>query len=404
MTIPSFLLAALVVITAVPALYLLVTTIASFFFRKEEPANNRFLNIGVLIPAHNEGIAVRNTVESVLRCDYPANRLEVFVIADNCDDDTAYHARNVGAAVFERTDADNRGKGQALNWFLRNHADSYRATDAITIIDADVTPHVGYLREISASLSIPDVMIVQGYNGVNNPSAGWRPALVDAAFNVFNHLRLAGSSILTGSASLKGNGMAFRTPVLERYGWPCHSIVEDLEFTLRLLEDNMAIRYNPDAIVTSEMVTSANHATSQRSRWEGGRFSLVRSMSGRLLRLFARTGNPKFLHAWADLAIPPLGLLVMLFVPGTLAAILLGGAWGWIGVGYWLTVILYLLSGQIQRKASLSTWLSLLTAPAYVLWKIPIYLNMLMGKKARGWVRTTRESLQDTKKHHHDIN
>jgi cellulose synthase/poly-beta-1,6-N-acetylglucosamine synthase-like glycosyltransferase len=395
MTIPSIFLVALIIITAVPSLYLLITTIASFFFKKAEPATNRFLNIGVLIPAHNEGIAVRETIENVLRCDYPANRFEIFVIADNCDDDTADHARNAGSTVFERSDTDNRGKGQALDWFLRNHSSRYRTTDAITIIDADVTPDVNYLREISASLSIPAVSVVQGYNGVNNPSAGWRPALVDAAFNVFNHLRLAGSFILSGSAALKGNGMAFRTPVLERYGWPCHSIVEDLEFTLRLLQDGTAVYYNPDAIVTSEMVTKGSHASSQRARWEGGRFGLVKSMSMPLLRLFTKTGNPKFLHAWADLAIPPLGLLVLLFIPGTLAAILLSGLWIWIGAAYWLIVIFYLLSAQIQRKAPFSTWVSLLAAPIYILWKIPIYLKMIIGKQGKGWVRTTRETLHN---------
>ncbi len=56
MTIPSILLVALIIITAVPSLYLLITTIASFFFRKAAPATNRFLNIGVLIPAHNEAL------------------------------------------------------------------------------------------------------------------------------------------------------------------------------------------------------------------------------------------------------------------------------------------------------------------------------------------------------------
>jgi cellulose synthase/poly-beta-1,6-N-acetylglucosamine synthase-like glycosyltransferase len=391
----------LVLLTAVPALYLLVTTGASFFFRKEKPEANRFLNIGVLIPAHNEGEAVKTTIENVFRCDYPANRFEIFVIADNCNDDTAEHARNAGATVFERFDTINRGKGQALDWFLKNHGANYHATDAITIIDADVTPDIDYLREISASLSIPGVTVVQGYNGVNNPSAGWRPALIDAAFNVFNHLRLAGSSILTGSAALKGNGMAFSTPILERYGWPCHSIVEDLEFTLRLLQDGIAVHYNPDAIVSSEMVTKGKHAASQRSRWEGGRFALVKSMTGPLVRLFANTGNPKFLCAWADLAIPPLGLLVLLFIPGTIAGILLGKPWAWISAAYWLVILSYLLSAQIQRKAPLSTWLSLLAAPVYVLWKIPIYLKMLIGKQGKGWVRTTREALQNKEQPNH---
>ena len=393
MTSPSLLLEILMLLMAIPALYLLANTVASFFFRKEEPSSNRFLNIGVLIPAHNEGKAVKDTVENVFRCDYPANRLEIFVIADNCDDDTSEHAHHAGATVFERFDSINRGKGQALDWFLKNNHESYRTMDAITIIDADVTPDINYLREISASLSITGIDIVQAYNGVNNPQAGWRPALVDAAFNVFNHLRLAGAFTLSGSAMLKGNGMAFRTPVLERYGWPCHSIVEDLEFTLRLLEDNLPIHFNPDAIVRSEMVTKGKNAKSQRNRWESGRFELVKSWSGNLLKHFITTGNAKFLYAWADLALPPLALLVLIFIPATISGMFLGGAWAWIGASYWIITLLYLISGQIQRKAPLSTWLSLLVAPVYILWKIPIYLKMLIGRDRSAWVRTARETV-----------
>ncbi|TNJ37001.1 glycosyltransferase family 2 protein [Prosthecochloris vibrioformis] len=395
MTISSFFLITLVLLTAVPALYLLVNTVASFFFRKEKPDTNHFLNIGVLIPAHNEGESVKKTIESVYNCDYPANRFEVFVIADNCTDGTAAYASAAGATVLERSDTTKRGKGQALDWFLTLHKDHYSNLDAITVIDADVTPDINYLREISASFSVPGITVVQGYNGVNNPSAGWRPALVDAAFNVFNHLRLAASSILTGSASLKGNGMAFRTSLLQHYGWPCHSIVEDLEFTLRLLQDDTSVHYNPDAIITSEMVTKSKHATSQRSRWEGGRFALVKSMTGPLLRQFFTTGQSKFLYAWADLALPPLGLLVLLFIPGTIAGILLGKFWVWVSASYWMITLLYLIAGQIQRKAPLATWLSLFAAPVYVLWKIPIYLKMAVGKQRKDWVRTTRETLEN---------
>ncbi|ANT64914.1 glycosyltransferase family 2 protein [Prosthecochloris sp. CIB 2401] len=395
MTSIAVILVALVILTSIPALYLLVSTMASFFFRKHKPDTNHFLNIGVLIPAHNEGASVKKTIESVLRCDYPANRFEVFVIADNCSDDTAAYARSAGATVFERFDPDNRGKGQALDWFLKRHKDRYSNLDAMTIIDADVTPDINYLREISASFSVPGTRVVQGYNGVNNPSAGWRPALIDAAFNVFNHLRLAASSVLTGSASLKGNGMAFKISVLEQYGWPCHSIVEDLEFTLRLLQDGIPVEYNPDAVITSEMVTTSKNATSQRSRWEGGRFGLVKSMTAPLLRQFISTGRIKFLYAWADLALPPLGLLVLLFIPGTIAGILLGKFWVWVSASYWMITLWYFIAGQIQRKAPLATWLSLFAAPLYVLWKIPIYLKMAVRKKGEEWVRTTREPLEN---------
>ena len=389
----------LLMVLALPAGYLLLSTIAAYFFRKEESAKNRFLNIGVLISAHNEEESIARTVEGVLACDYPINRFEVYVIADNCNDRTAEIAREAGALAFERTDTQNRGKGQALDWFLKKHREIYRHTDAITIIDADVSPERNYLREISLSISQPVVQVVQAYNGVSNPEAGWRPALVDAAFNVFNHLRMAGSAHLSGTAVLKGNGMAFRTGVLEHYGWPCHSIVEDMEFTLQLLQDDIEVHYNPDAIIRSEMVTSAKSAKSQRNRWEGGRFMLVKNMSLPLLKLYFATRDSRYLYALAELATPPLSLLVMLFALATaMALLLLKAGWLMLAASFWVILLFYVVSGQIQRHAPLSTWLYLCAAPLYILWKIPLYLGMMIRKKSTTWVRTARESTESSTK------
>jgi cellulose synthase/poly-beta-1,6-N-acetylglucosamine synthase-like glycosyltransferase len=382
----------LIVLLSLPAAYLLAITIASYLFRKNDSAGNSLLKICVLIPAHNEEEGIRRTIRSVLACDYPADRYAINVIADNCTDRTAEAARSEGANVAERTDPIRRGKGQALDWFLKERKASYINTDIITIIDADVTPDRNYLREISATFNQPGTLAAQAYNGVSNPQAGWRPGLIDAAFNVFNHLRMAGSCRLSGTCVLRGNGMIFSTSLLERTGWPCHSIVEDVEFSLRLLQEDISVHYNPDAVIRSEMVTSGKNASSQRSRWEGGRFTLVRNMTAPLLKLFVQTGRIRYLLALAELATPPLSILVMLFVLLTGASILLLNVpWVLATSSWWAILVFYVVSGQIQRKAPLSTWLVLAAAPLYILWKIPLYAAMLIRKKSSAWVRTTRE-------------
>ena len=383
----------LLIILSLPAGYLLLCTIAAYLFKKEVAAENRFLHICVLIPAHNEEEGIIRTIESVRACDYPVNLFTVYVIADNCTDRTAEKARSAGALTFERFDNVNRGKGQALDWFLKNHVEKYSKTDIISIIDADVSPDKNYLREISVSLSNSKIQVVQAFNSVSNPKDGWRPALSDAAFNVFCHLRMAGSARLAGTAVLKGNGMAFKTELLKKYGWPCHSVVEDMEFTLHLLVDGITVSYNPDAVIRSEMVTSGKSATSQRRRWEGGRFMLVRKMTLPLLKLYAATGQTRYLYALAELATPPLSLLIMLFSLASAGALmLLEGAWLILAASFWLILVFYVISGQIQRQAQLSTWLYLATAPLYILWKIPIYAGMMLKKKSTAWVRTAREA------------
>ena len=388
--------ALLVVLLSLPAAYLLIVTIAAYLFRKEARAANRMLEIGVLIPAHNEETGIAHTIESIKAGDYPAEKTTIFVIADNCDDNTAEVARSAGATVVGRFDTEHRGKGQALDWFLREHKELYTGVDVITIIDADVRAERDYLFEVSLSFSQPGIQVLQGYNGVSNPEAGWRPGLLDAAFNIFNHLRMAGPFQLSETCVLKGNGMAFDRFLIEDTGWPCHSIVEDMEFSLLLLMEEISVHYNPDAIVRSEMVTSGQNASSQRKRWESGRFNLVATMAPRLLGLFFRTGQIRYLIAFAELAVPPLTLLTLLFAVATLLALFtLHGAWPLITAAWWAILLFYVISGQIQRGASLYTWRVLLAAPFYILWKIPLYLTMAIRKKSDAWVRTKRESTRN---------
>jgi len=390
--IPAILVALLVILLFIPALYLFLSTLAAYRFRKKYPAANRLLDIGVLIPAHNEEEGIVRTIESIKAGNYPAEHISIFVIADNCTDRTAEMARKAGVTVTERTDPVNRGKGQALDWFLRQQRELYANVEVITVIDADVQADRNYLREISLSFSQPGIEALQAYNGVSNPQSGWRPGLLDAAFNVFNHLRMAGSFMLSGTCVLKGNGMAFDKNLIEKTGWPCHSVVEDMEFSLMLLQKGISVFYNPDAVIRSEMVTSGKNASSQRSRWEGGRFTLVKKMALPLLRQFFHSHDTRYLVAFAELAIPPLSLLALLFALISVAtAALLPASWLVPIACLWAILVFYVISGQIQRKAPLSTWLLLAASPFYILWKIPLYAAMLLRKKSDSWVRTARE-------------
>ena len=166
-----------------------------------------------------------------------------------------------------------------------------------------------------------------------------------------------------------------------------------MEFTLRLLVDGITVAYNPDAVIRSEMVTSGKSATSQRSRWESGRFMLVNKMTVPLLKLFLTTGNTRHIYALAELATPPLSLLVMLFSLATAGAfLLLKSSWLILAISFWMILVFYVISGQIQRHAPLSTWLYLAAAPLYILWKIPLYAGMMLKKQSSTWVRTTRET------------
>ena len=120
----------------------------------------------ILIPAHNEEQVLGKTLAALKKLDYPKDRHQVVVIADNCTDETARVARENGCICFERTDLRNRGKGQALSWAF-DQLDSM-IFDAIIVLDADcfIDPHA--LKVFGWYLD-HGWMVLQSRNAASNP-------------------------------------------------------------------------------------------------------------------------------------------------------------------------------------------------------------------------------------------
>ena len=77
--------------------------------------NHKFMAI---IPAHNEEAVIGNLISSLKNQDYSKEFYDIYVVADNCDDNTAMIAEDLGAIVYKRFDDSEKTKGAALRWFL----------------------------------------------------------------------------------------------------------------------------------------------------------------------------------------------------------------------------------------------------------------------------------------------
>lgn len=388
----NILLSILILYVTGTTLYLAIVTLAAYAFKKKTGVSELDINIAVVIPAHNEALQIHTTIKSVLDTRYSEKRRSIFVIADNCTDQTAEIAGNAGATVIERFDEEKRGKGQALDWFFQKQIGQYQDFDAIAIIDADTLCHPDFLSEISASLSHPEVKAVQGYYGVSNPKDNWRTALSSAALNVFHHVRPAGRNRINASAGLKGNGMAFNTDILKTYGWPAYSIVEDIEFSMLLLKNDILVHYNPDAIVFGEMATDKKQAETQRKRWEGGRFQILRKYASQFIGLWISRRRVRYLDGFLELVTPPLSLLVMGQVLAFAISAFLYPQFLFPSSCLIAGTVFYVFSGLILKRAPLYVWCCLLSAPFFILWKIPIYLKIVKKRDENVWERTKRQA------------
>jgi cellulose synthase/poly-beta-1,6-N-acetylglucosamine synthase-like glycosyltransferase len=380
------------------AAYILLITMAAFLYRKPAMADDPLPRIAVFVPAHNEEMQIAETVRVILGSDYPAGHRDVIVISDNSTDDTAARARDAGAVVFERRDPVNPGKGQAMDWLLHSQRELLSTYDIFAVVDADTSVAPDFLREMAVMMRRDGVDVVQGAHGVSNPSVNWRTALTTAGFAMVNHLRPMGRTALGCSTELNGNGMAFRARLLLDRGWTAHSVVEDIEMSLQLLLDGTMVRFNPDAKVWAEMAASRQQAGPQRRRWEGGRFEIMRMFLPRLIGRFFGTGRVRYLDAFMGLLIPPLSLLVLLQLACLFVAAMLFPAWLPAVLACMGITALHVFAALFVVRAPAKVWLYLAAAPAFLLWKLPIYGGLLMRPRQKQWVRTERNAEAQAKK------
>ena len=144
----EFLISLLSLYLLITILYLLTIAVLSYFIKEKKPCENKPNNtFAILVPAHNESLLISFLCKSLLQIDYPKDKYTVFVIADNCNDDTASKSTQFPVTVLERYDPHNSGKGQALAWALQkidlNHY------NAVLIVDADNYVDSGILIELT---------------------------------------------------------------------------------------------------------------------------------------------------------------------------------------------------------------------------------------------------------------
>ena len=102
---------ALIWIITIFWLYQIVVSMCSLVKLKDKPLlTNKKHKFMAIIPAHNEESVVANLVESLKNQEYPKELLDIYVIADNCTDNTVKIARKAGATVLERYEDDPEKK------------------------------------------------------------------------------------------------------------------------------------------------------------------------------------------------------------------------------------------------------------------------------------------------------
>lgn len=272
---------ALVTLANLAQLLLFLTGIFYFvlslrgFFKNRKPVPDGILRrFAVLLPACNEEKVIRFSIDSLIKMAYPADKFEIFVVADHCTDGTADAARALGVRVLEHSGPDKKsGKGRALKWAGEQllAAGQY---DALVYFDADSLAHPEFLSVMNAYLAAGEGA-VQGRQLAKNTDT-WLARSLAAGHIVSNRFFQKPKYALGLSANLHGKGMCFSASVAEKYPWDETCLTEDIEMQMRLIRAGVRIAWAEDAIVYDEEPGDIGQYIKRTVRWTRGSLDTAR--------------------------------------------------------------------------------------------------------------------------------
>jgi 1,2-diacylglycerol 3-beta-glucosyltransferase len=375
------------------ALYELVLLVANAVIADPpefEPETTRRFNI--IVPAHDEELLLPRLLASLQSQQYPTRCYRVTVIADNCTDATTAACAPYDVDVFERVDAERRGKGYAIQWVLQRL--DLDAFDAIVILDGDSRVNPEFLKQLNLQLERGD-RVIQTSNAVANPEASWFTRLMDISETMANEIVHPGKVKLGLSVHLLGNGMCFDTRVIKLQEWNAFSVGEDWEYYAKLALKGIFVGYCRLARQYHEESTNLEQASSQRIRWSGGRFQVLRQFGPGMLARALRTRSIKAFDACLPLAFPNPSLAMNLTGIGLLAAGLYWLATGnpiitiWFATLVLLQLLIFIIAIGHTRNP-MANAASLLLAPVFLVWKLAIDVVSFFGVGTKEWKRTAR--------------
>jgi cellulose synthase/poly-beta-1,6-N-acetylglucosamine synthase-like glycosyltransferase len=225
----------------------------------------RFPSVSIIVPVWNEETTVLKTIFSLLKLNYPKDKLSILIVDDGSTDNTwkvvQRFARNKQVRLLSK---ENGGKHTALNYALE-----FVETDLVGCLDADSFVHPEALNRIVAQFENPEIMAVTPSVKIFEPQ-GWLGLLQKAEYmfgiflrKVFNQLNAI--YVTPGPFSI------FRRRVFREIGGyrKAHN-TEDMEIAMRMQKNGLRIGNAHNAFIYTVAPTTLRALIKQRLRWVYG--------------------------------------------------------------------------------------------------------------------------------------
>ena len=289
----------LTVFYAYQVIYILISIIKrKVTSLKDTDIRNRF---AIFISARNEEGVISELLDSLNKQDYPRDKYDIYVVADNCTDHTAQVSRDNGAIVYERFNKEEVGKGYALN-YLYTKVSSLKGRkyyDAFVVFDADNIVDPAFLKESNKKLASGKYDAFTTYRNSKNFGTNW----LSAAYSIWflheaRHLNYV-RDMIGAQCMISGTGFVITSSLMdENDGWPYYFLTEDIQFSVASTINNKRIGYCDSAMLYDEQPSTMEQSWKQRLRWAKGFYQIDGKYLGDLTKgLLSKneTGNDSIL-------------------------------------------------------------------------------------------------------------
>ncbi len=237
---------------------------------------SRLRRYAAVISARNEENVIGGLIDSLKHQNYPEELLDIYVIADNCTDNTAQVAENAGAIVYRRFNHLQVGKGYALDYLFnllteegKNDYDGYFVFDADNYVDPN------FVKEMNITFGSGNYAALTSYRNSRNFGSNWISAgyglwfLREARFLNAPRMALGINCAISGTGFLVSGDL-----VRENGGWPFHLLTEDIEFSVNCALQGRVIGYCEKAVIYDEQPVTFKQSWDQRLRWSKGFYQI----------------------------------------------------------------------------------------------------------------------------------
>lgn len=262
--------------------YFVIKILGNLKSRESVLDDNQKVNyFAILIAARNEEKVIGNLIDSLKKQDYPEDKYKIYVIVNNCTDNTEKVAKDKGASIINSSN-NIRTKGNALEEafaYLRNNTE----IDGYIIFDADNVVNRDFLKNMNTSIN-RGYGISQGFRDTKNISDSY----VSTSFAILYYMQSIFINKVRYNAGmssfLNGTGIMIKKDIIDEYGYHPLTVTEDVEYTMVAAIKGMKIGYTEGAIFYDEQVTSFRESLKQRKRWSYGTIDCIKKYGRELLR------------------------------------------------------------------------------------------------------------------------